>query len=249
MSVNQNLHPKFSVITICYNAEKEIERTLTSVVTQTYAEVEYIVVDGKSTDGTLNLVYKYQSQITKIVSELDKGIYDAMNKGLALATGDYLCFLNAGDKFSSSSTLQDIVNDLPSTAPDVIYGDTALVDDKGEFLRMRRLSPPKKLTWKSFKHGMLVCHQAFFPKRELVTAYDLKYRFSSDFDWCICILKKSEMTHYAQFTLIQYLNEGVTTRNQKASLKERYQIMKNHYGSFTTMVLHVWFVIRHLLKK
>lgn len=241
--------PRFSIITICFNAEKEIERTLNSVSEQSYAHIEYIIVDGKSTDGTLYIVDKFRPIVSKQISEPDKGLYEAMNKGIQLATGDYLCFLNAGDMFFSSTTLQEVVDGLKGTEPDVIYGNTALVDDEGSFLRMRRLSPPQQLTWKSFKQGMLVCHQAFMPKRELAPLYDLNYRFSSDFDWCIRILKNSVLTHNTNTTLIKYLNEGVTTRNHKASLQERYQIMESHYGKITTAALHLWFALRHLLKK
>ena len=104
----------------------------------------------------------------QVISEPDKGLYDAMNKGICLATGDYLCFLNAGDELHDKESLQHLVQTLEGNdLPDVIYGETAIVDEEGRFLHMRRLSTPEQLTWKSFKQGMLVCHQAFLPKREL----------------------------------------------------------------------------------
>ena len=156
--------PKFSVITVCYNAQSVIEDTIQSVIAQTYHHVEYILIDGASTDRTMNIVNKYKAHITTIVSEPDKGIYDAMNKGILLATGDYLCFLNAGDSFHEDDTLQQMVHTLhEAELPDVLYGETELVDREGHFLRMRRLSAPEVLTWKSFRQGMLVCHQAFSP--------------------------------------------------------------------------------------
>ena len=185
-------HPKFSIITVTYNAEKVLEDTIQSVIFQTYRNVEYIIVDGASKDHTLEIVNKYHNRINKVISEPDKGLYDAMNKGIQLATGDYLCFLNAGDKFHDSETLQKIVHTLKGQElPDVIYGETAIVDEEGHFLHMRRLSTPAHLNWKSFKQGMLVCHQAFFVNRELAInhLYDLQYRFSADFDWCIRIMK------------------------------------------------------------
>jgi hypothetical protein len=95
--------------------------------------------------------------------------------------------------------------------PDILYGETAIVDDKGSFLHMRRLKAPGRLTWKSFKQGMLVCHQAFIVKRELTEPYDLSYRFSSDFDWCIRMMKKATSIHNTRLTLVNYLNEGMTT--------------------------------------
>lgn len=244
-------HPKFSIITVTYNAEKVLEDTIQSVIFQTYRNVEYIIVDGASKDHTLDIVNKYHNRINKVISEPDKGLYDAMNKGIQLATGDYLCFLNAGDKFHDSETLQKIVHTLKGQElPDVIYGETAIVDEEGHFLHMRRLSTPAHLNWKSFKQGMLVCHQAFFVNRELAInhLYDLQYRFSADFDWCIRIMKKAKCLHNTRLTLIDYLNEGMTTKNHKASLKERFCIMAKHYGLISTILHHGWFVIRLFYK-
>lgn len=244
-------HPKFSIITVTYNAEKVLEDTIQSVIFQTYRNVEYIIVDGASKDHTLEIVNKYHNRINKAISEPDKGLYDAMNKGIQLATGDYLCFLNAGDKFHDSETLQKVVHTLKGQElPDVIYGETAIVDEEGHFLHMRRLSTPAHLNWKSFKQGMLVCHQAFFVNRELAInhLYDLQYRFSADFDWCIRIMKKAKCLHNTRLTLIDYLNEGMTTKNHKASLKERFCIMAKHYGLISTILHHGWFVIRLFYK-
>lgn len=247
----QHLHPKFSIITVTYNAGKVLEDTIQSVITQTYKNVEYIIVDGKSTDGTIDIVNRYREHIHTIVSEPDKGLYDAMNKGIDLATGDYLCFLNAGDELHEDDTLQLIVHSLngEKELPDVIYGETAIVDEEGHFLRMRRLSTPEHLTWKSFQHGMLVCHQAFMPRRDLAVKYNLKYRFSADFDWCIRIMKKSRVLHNTHLTIIDYLNEGMTTRNHKASLKERFHIMCHHYGTASTIMRHMGFAVRMVYKK
>lgn len=244
-------HPKFSIITVTYNAGKVLEDTIQSVVFQTYRNVEYIIVDGGSKDNTLEIAEKYRDRINRIISEPDKGLYDAMNKGIRLATGDYLCFLNAGDELHENETLQKMVHTLKSKElPDVIYGETAIVDEEGHFLHMRRLSTPDILTWKSFKQGMLVCHQAFFARRELAVAnlYDLQYRFSADFDWCIRIMKKAKRLHNTRLTIIDYLNEGMTTQNHKASLKERFRIMAKHYGWLSTIIHHGWFVIRLFYK-
>lgn len=246
-----HLHPKFSIITVTYNAENVLEDTIQSVITQTYRNVEYIIVDGKSTDKTMEIVNRYKNHIHTIVSEPDKGLYDAMNKGMALATGDYVCFLNAGDELHEDDTLQLMVHSLASVneLPDVMYGETAIVDEEGHFLRMRRLSAPEQLTWKSFREGMLVCHQAFFARRDRLVNYDLHYRFSADFDWCIRIMKQSKTLHNTHLTLIDYLNEGMTTRNHKASLKERFRIMCKHYGYCSTILRHLWFAVRLLLHK
>lgn len=242
--------PKFSIITVTYNAEAVLEDTIQSVISQTYRHVEYIIIDGASKDGTLGIIEKYRNRIHHLVSEPDRGLYDAMNKGLTLATGDYLCFLNAGDSFHEDDTLQQMVHTLTNAElPDVIYGETALVDKERHFLRIRRLSAPEVLTWKSFRQGMLVCHQAFFAKRSLVVLYDLNYRFSADFDWCIRIMKRARTLHNTHLTIIDYLEEGMTTQNQKASLRERFHIMVRHYGWISTVAHHAWFVVRMVVKK
>ncbi len=235
--------PVISIITVCYNAEKEIVATLKSVKEQTFKGYEYIIVDGASKDNTLKVIADSGVTPTHLVSEKDKGIYDAMNKGLALAKGDYLMFLNAGDSLYSPSTLQQIA-DVAKANPDVIYGDTAIVDAERNYLCPRRLRPPKNLTRNSFKNGMLVCHQAFLPKRELAMPYDMQYRFSADFDWCVKILSKATLCMPIEGYMVNYLEEGATTRNHVKSLKERFRIMTHHYGLLTTIFKHIWFLVR-----
>jgi glycosyltransferase involved in cell wall biosynthesis len=225
---------------------------------QTHSNVEHLIIDGASADGTLAIAQAYKERNDDrdiiIVSEPDKGLYDAMNKGIALAKGEYICFLNAGDKLHDPQTLEyiaDIAKQNPNAG--VIYGNTDIVDDNGSKLRSRRLAPPKRLNWKSFKNGMLVCHQAFYAKREIAPAYDLAYRFSADFDWCVRIMKKAATMSMplvnSHLILADYMAEGMTTANHKASLKERFAIMRKHYGLFTTLLQHAWFVVRALLKK
>lgn len=248
MTNNRTL-PKISVITVTYNAEETLEETLRSVASQTYPEIEYILIDGGSKDNTLALAGRYRSRIQQLVSEPDRGLYDAMNKGLALATGTYICYLNAGDRFHQENTLQQLIDSVEGEEwPDVLYGETALVDSNGRFLRMRRLSAPEELTWRSFRQGMVVCHQAFFAKRTLAPPYNLRYRFSADFDWCIRILKQARTLHNAHLTLIDYLNEGMTTQNRRASLGERFRIMVEHYGWWSTVRHHAWFLVRLVTK-
>ena len=242
---------KVSIITVTYNAEATIERTMESVAQQSYPNIEHIVMDGASKDKTVEIAKKYHAVI---VSEPDKGLYDAMNKALRLATGDFLCFLNAGDKLHSKDTIAHIASAAQNNSDiAVIYGDTAIVDNEGKFLRPRRLTPPEHLTWKSFKSGMLVCHQAFYVNRHIALPYDLSYRFSADFDWCIRCMKEGEKrgmrTLYVKEYLADYLNEGMTTANHKVSLKERFDIMAKHYGLLPTIAQHIWFVFRSMIKK
>ena len=245
------LQPTFSIITITYNAVRLVEQTLLNVLSQSYPNIEYIVIDGGSTDGTVDIIRRYESGLAYWVSEPDKGIYDAMNKGLQKATGDYVWFINAGDTLCSSDTVQSVVSRLQKrkALPDIIYGETNIVDEERRSLGLRRLRAPRKLSWKSFRMGMLVCHQSFIPKRAIAPSYDLQYRYSADFDWCIRVMKKARTLHNTHLILIDYLDEGMTTRNHKASLRERFRIMAHHYGTASTVLHHIWFIFRAIIKK
>ena len=245
-----NRQPKFSIITVSYNAASVIEPTLQSVLSQTYTDYEYLLIDGGSKDDTVAKAKASGIEFAHIVSEHDNGIYDAMNKGIALATGDYLCFLNAGDAFYDPDTLQTIANAATREEfPDVLYGETAEVDDARNFVRMRRLQAPKQLTWRSFKSGMMVCHQAFYAKREIAPTYDLKYRLSGDVDWCIKVMKKAKKLVNVNATVVNYLQNGLSLQHHRASLKERFWIMSKHYGFLPTVCRHLWFVIRAVIKR
>jgi len=247
--------PLFSIITVTYNAAGTIERTLQSVAMQTCKDYEHLIVDGASKDGTVRLAQHYQQLAAEgrvvIVSEPDKGLYDAMNKAIRLAKGKYLCFLNAGDKLHAADTLVHVAE---AAADDVgiIYGNTDIVDDASRFLRHRHLTPPDKLTWHSFRSGMLICHQTFYVRRQITQLYDLSYRFSADFDWCIRCMKEGERqgmaNHYVNEVLCDYLSEGMTTQHHRASLKERFRIMAKHYGLVSTTLRHLWFIVRAICR-
>lgn len=235
--------PLFSIITITFNAESTLPATLRSVERQSFTDYEYLIVDGASTDGTVALA-RASRVVTSVTSEPDRGLYDAMNKGLHRATGRYLVFLNAGDALHESDTLQKIARSIEETDPDIVYGETALVDAQRRFVAMRRLHAPEVLTVKSFRMGMLVCHQAFIVRRAIAPEYDLRYRFSADYDWCIRCMQVARTITNTHETLIDYLNEGVTTANRKASLRERYTIMCRYYGTVPTFLRHLWFAVR-----
>ena len=241
--------PTFSIITVTYNAAATIEATLLSVRQQTYRHFEHLIIDGASKDNTLYIIYKYKDDTIKVFSEPDNGLYDAMNKGIRMASCDYLCFLNAGDTFHEVDTLEKIANTISTTPhglPSILYGETAIVNAERQFLHMRRHKAPDVLTWKSFQQGMLVCHQAFLVKRTLAEPYNLQYKYSSDFDWCIRMMKKADVISNTHLILIDYLDEGMTTRHHKESLIERLRIMAKHYGWCKTIIMHLWFAIRLL---
>jgi len=238
-------NPVFSIITVTYNARRALETTIQSVSSQFYPNIEYIIIDGGSKDGTIDIIKHNESKINYWISEPDKGIYDAMNKGLRKATGDYVWFLNAGDVLKNESIVAQIAKIAEENMmPDIIYGETDLMDTNGNIFAERRLKTPEHLSWKSFKMGMLVCHQAFIVKRVLAPEYDLQYRLSSDFDWCIRCMRETDKIANSQLRIVNYLYEGATTANRKASLKERYNIMCNYYGVFPTQIRHLWFAIR-----
>ena len=240
----------FSIITITFNAEKELPATLKSVKQQSFNDFEHLIIDGKSQDYTVEIAKRSQIPNMRIWSEPDKGLYDAMNKGIKYATGKYLIFLNAGDSFHSSDTLSEIASTIEShNFPDIVYGQTQLVDLGRNYIGMRHLSAPEHLTFDCFKHGMLVCHQAFIVRREIAEPYDTRYRFSADYEWCLRCLKKMRSSAYTGTTIIDYLTEGLTDKNHSASLKERYHIMCEYYGTIPTIFRHIGFFFRNMRRK
>lgn len=295
--------PLFSIITVTFNAEETLPLTLASIHGQTGVEpwqFEHILVDGASTDATLEIAGRYKNRIRHLLSEPDEGIYHAMNKGLALATGTYVWFINAGDTIHGSGTLAKLVEivekgggvakgaegamDEPRTGeiaqangskkkpsatdaaskqavnsssttrpvalPDILYGETVIIDANGNEVGPRRLKATRELTWRSFRHGMLVSHQAFIVKREIAPRYDLTYRLSSDVDWCIrCMKRAVNPIQNTYLVLVGYQEEGLTTRNRHASHKERFTIMAHHYGLVSTLLRHIGFALRFVLAK
>lgn len=256
---------KITLITCTYNASQVIQRTLDSVLHQTYADIEHLIIDGCSSDDTIALAnaYKEKSEACNnrheiiIQSEPDKGLYDAMNKGIAKAKGDYLCFLNAGDVLAENSTIQRIVESVVDDTKDysVLYGETDVVDDNGTFIGHRRLKAPEHLDSRSFREGMLVCHQAFYANTEIskMVPYDLRYKISGDVDWCIRIMKEGERrgltTHNTHLIVVNYLAGGMSIKNHRKSLMERFDTMRRHYGLIDTVLQHLWFCVRAVVKR
>lgn len=243
-------NPLFSIITITFNAAGELPPTLASVDAQSCTNYEHLIIDGASTDGTLELAEAPGNTRRHTFSEPDHGLYDAMNKGLRKARGTYVIFLNAGDTFSSPRTLEAYAG-AAGPGIDIIYADTRLVDAARNVIGPRHLSVPEALTFRSFARGMLVCHQAFAMRREKAPAYDLAYRFSADYDWCLRCLKITTPARCRNLHMvaIDYLTDGLTDRNHKASLKERYHIMCRHFGTIPTILRHAGFLLRALRRR
>lgn len=239
------MNKKISIITVVFNGKYLIERTIKSVLQQTFQNIEYIIIDGLSTDGTLTIIKDYKPQIQKIISEKDNGIYDAMNKGLQMATGDYVLFLNAGDELYENDTLKKVFS--TSDDADIYYGNTIIVNEKRQELGIRRLMPPDQLTWKSLQFGMCVSHQSFIARRNLCDNYNLEYQISADIDWVINILKRSKKIINTHQTISKFLEGGTSNKNRILALKERFVIMSRHYGLLQTIWNHLYIIMRFII--
>ena len=259
---------RFSIVTITFNAADVLRRTVDSVLAQGYPDVEHIIVDGASSDNTIKVANDYKQRsdaaanghVVRIKSEPDEGLYDAMNKGLRRAIGDYVLFLNAGDFFPNKDVLESVARKIESVSgssdsmPAVAYGNTDVVDNDGNFLFHRRLQPPEKLTWKSFRHGMLVCHQAFYARLDIAQniPYDCCFRYSADVDWCIKVMKEDFLRGLPMLNLhsvvVNYTQEGQSTIHHRESLKERFRVMCSHYGYVSTVMMHMWFILRSVCR-
>lgn len=228
--------PVLSVITIVYNNVKHIERTLLSVINQTYSSIEFIVIDGASNDGTLAILEKYKSHFTQFISEPDKGIYDAMNKGLALAKGDYVLFMNSGDEFYETQTVEQVFS--TQAFADIYYGETEMLDENLKSQGKRRHEAPAKLTLQSFKYGMSVSHQAIYIKKSITKPYDTIYQLSADIDWILDALTKAVVVVNTNRYVAKYLMGGMSKKRHRQSLIERYRIFKKYYGFLPNLINH-----------
>ncbi len=194
-----------------------------------------------------------------MVSEKDTGLYDAMNKGIKLATSEYIMFMNAGDTFFDENTLKNIFlsdnnsNENISKNTDIFYGDAQMIsedaaENTNKILGLRsEITPhklPKNLCWQDMALGMVVCHQSFVVRRTLAPMYELKYRYSADVDWVIKCLKKSNKTTFTNLTLSNFLLGGLSTKQRKKSLKERFDVLCTHFGGLQTVLAHFRIVFR-----
>lgn len=232
--------PSITVITVVYNAERYIQRTIGSVARQSHSNLEHLIIDGGSTDGTLALLSQYPN--IKVYSEPDRGIYDAMNKGLNKAGGEYVIFINAGDELAGENVLTEMLAECVDS--DVYYGDTLIVNESRKVLGKRRHHPPKRLNWKSFRMGMLVSHQSILARRRLCTEYNLAYKISADIDWTINLMKSAKTSCYFDKPVSLFLAGGESTKRKRLGLIERWKISVSHYGIIATISAHVAIFVR-----
>ena len=189
---------KVSIVTVCFNSESHIRKTIQSVLTQTYKNIEYIIIDGDSKDQTKSIISHYKSKISILISEPDKGVYDALNKGISLATGDIICILHSDDIFYSSSTIASVVCKFNTQNINLLYGNVLYTKKDLKLIKLRfwKSSP---FSSNKLNFGWMPPHPSIFIKRSLIThlnKYSLSYRISSDYDWIIRIFTNTKTIPY-----------------------------------------------------
>lgn len=238
--------PAVSIITVTFNCKNELSKTILSIRSQIFRSFEFIVIDGNSTDGTLDIIKSNSDIISYWISEKDNGIYDAMNKGIKESKGQYLIFLNAGDTFYSQETLLKIpFEEYPHAG--IFYGETVITATDGTNLGLRRKKLPPNLNWKHFKKGMVVCHQSILVSSKIVSSYNLNYAYSADIDWVLNALKASKQTVFTNTIISSFAEGGFSSRNMKSSWVDRFIILKKNFGLWQCFLSHIVFIFENLL--
>lgn len=243
-------NPRVTIVTVTYNAASFIERTLQSVDKQGILDIEHLIVDGMSKDETLYIVSKYAQPWRKVVSEKDSGLYDAMNKSLKLATGDYLIFLNAGDVFFDKNSLRFALEHAADA--DFVYGDTKVIDEAGLLGEWHKKTPntSEMLGGRCFLQGMVICHQAMMVKRSIAPEYLYKrWKYVADLDWSIRTARNAKSFVSLERNTIKFLLGGFSDQRRKESLKERWRVLVEHFGVWSTLWAHVVIVSEFIRKK
>jgi glycosyltransferase involved in cell wall biosynthesis len=225
------LKPKVTVVTVCFQAADVLAQTIESVLAQTYSEIEYLIIDGNSTDSTREIVAKYSDRIALFISEPDKGIYDAMNKGIRLAQGEYINFMNAGDTFFEATTVEKAIRLAPPQA-DMIVGNVCVLNQTyTEIHAIEDLSTP----WRKLKF----CHQSLFLRTRLAKEQPFSGKYvTSDFEQVYAILQKHPQTLIfdTKQTIANFRNDGFNTHNKRKVRWECYQIVSKHDKSIATQL-------------
>ncbi len=232
------LKPKVSIITVVYNAKEALANTIDNIRQLKYENLDYIIVDGGSTDGTISVIQENESVVSKWISEPDKGIYDAMNKGLNMVDDGYVWFINAGDFVYSTDILDNIFAGFENYS-DIYYGDTVIKSEHGEVMGLRGKRLPKRLSLKSYRLGMVVCHQSIIVQREIAPQYNLKYKYAADIDWVMEVTRRAKRITNTRFILSTFVEGGISTLHRNESLKERLAIMTYHYGAIRAFYYHM----------
>jgi glycosyltransferase involved in cell wall biosynthesis len=244
---------RITIITVVWNGADLLPGTIESVRRQTWPFIEYILIDGASKDASLEVIRLFEAEMPNLrwLSEPDQGLYDAMNKGLRMATGDFVWFLNAGDHLFDPSTVEKVAEHITEKT-DVLYGDTMLVNEKripvGLMSALSTRSLPRRLTKKDYLGGMRVVHQSFVARHSLCPPYRLD-NLCADYDWCLHILEKSRENVYTGLVLSSYLMGGLSKKRHRQSLRDRFTVMRSHFGLFSTLTAHFFIVLRAIWHK
>lgn len=220
-----------SIITVTFNAASFIEQTIQSVIHQTYKNVEYIIVDGGSNDGTVDIIRQYEDHISKWVSEPDKGLYDAMNKGIRMATGQLIGIVNASDFFNPDTV--SIMVDAARKNPDVgiFHGDINMLNEDGSFFKRKSPDPDLSQHYK----GMKVYHPTMFVRKDVyqtLGVYDIQYRISADFDFILRCALANVKFHYIPEVISNFRVGGVSSVRQNAAMEEcAHSLSNNGYSA------------------
>lgn len=234
---------KISIITVCYNASQTIERTILSVINQTYSNIEYIIIDGESTDGTIEIINEYYKKIAIFISEGDDGIYSAMNKGIILSTGDYILFLNANDYFLENDVIQKFVDFLNSSLYlyDIYYGNIEIVV-KGK--KITKLASDIS----ELSYSMPFCHQSVFCSSNFLkrNKFSLKYKYASDFFLFREAYRNNKKFIHINLNISHYDLTGVSYNKYINYLHESFNII---YESDRNVIFRLIKSLFGLLKK
>jgi glycosyltransferase involved in cell wall biosynthesis len=242
---------KISIITVVRNNASTIKDTIDSVLKQTYSNVEYIVIDGSSTDGTIEIIQGYKKYIKKFISEKDKGVYDAMNKGINLATGDVIGLLNGDDVYFDETVLQNVANAFKKNESDCVYGDLYYVERNNldEIVRYWKSSKFKK---GSFARGWHPPHPTFFLKKEVYSKYglyDIEMKVSADFDLMLRLLEKYNITsHYLPTILVRMRTGGMSNKTIKNIIISNQSILRS-FDKYKIKINKFMYLIYRLLPK
>lgn len=232
MEKGQDKMLSLSVITVCYNAEESIEKTMQSVLNQSYENIEYLIIDGQSTDSTLEIVKKYQEKYKNIrlVSEKDSGIYNAMNKGASYAQGEYIYYLNSGDLFPNETIVEQVMQKIEKTKPDILYGNIDV--DYGTHQHRILYAKQKRLKKLWIALGITVCHQAVFAKTSLLKerGFDESFKLWADQEWMMQLLKKKVTVETIEESVCIYdgFGESSSAVNLELVFQESDRITKKY---------------------
>jgi glycosyltransferase involved in cell wall biosynthesis len=237
---------KISIITVVYNSANFLENTIKSVLNQNYKNIEYIIIDGGSEDGTIDIIKKYENRINYWVSEQDYGIYDAMNKGIAVSTGEYLYFLNAGDTLYRNDTIQSIVKNITNEKIDILTGNINVNNQNKEqiikFSKFNRFY----LMRHTINHQAIIAHRRCFRNSN---NFKIEYNIRADYEWLVrCIIGNELKIRYYDIIIANYLFGGYSKKNEREGNKEKRPIIKQYFPIFYSFLYELYLIYLQIYK-